>query len=504
IRKFPGAKRRMIADVDSNLANVKDDELEAALLLLAQDKGVKAERIERLEMLLKFLRNAYARMGLGKGASEYHSFHHSLEVSYMALHMLPKSFQYYSFEPLDFEVMLVAALLHDYDPEQATFTTGRPNERKGPSVVRTMKELERTRIVDAYFTLKLQDFERYFQDYTSRSTQEYTTTNPEMVNVDSRPVEAVLVDLLIWRTDFPFQKQELAKERFATILTQLAARGLDPDRTKMLAEILWLADLAVTYMGSNPVRAWDRVTNLYEELDLPKIDAVNKTDEFFEAFRNNETFQQIIKMRHFPAVFRNRWLRIFNFFHEGNPSTEINRTIENARKLYNKVNIEFGLRRGAMLEAIATEHFFEYFIGIGRDQSEVFKAKSRFSELDPQNASAFWGDMEKLLPSITDRSVDNILMVMPENSAPFLSEGQRETFKRMLAAARKKLVIGGSIRILTDIQRNNPLIAELENVADAAGFVVSYDSGKRYFPEDWVDPDFAPARVPQLIVLLPK
>src|SRR5581483_9776538 len=125
------------------------------------------------------------------------------------------------------------------------------------------------------------------------------------------------------------------------------------------------------------------------------------------------------------------------------------------RKLYNKVNIEFGLRRGAMLEAIATEHFFEYFIGIGRDQSEVFKAKSRFSELDPQNASAFWGDMEKLLPSITDRSVDNILMVMPENSAPFLSEGQRETFKRMLAAARKKLVIGGSIRILTDIQRNN-------------------------------------------------
>src|SRR3712207_8459166 len=35
----------------------------------------------------------YTTLFRSEGASEYHSFHHSLEVSYMALHMVPKNFK---------------------------------------------------------------------------------------------------------------------------------------------------------------------------------------------------------------------------------------------------------------------------------------------------------------------------------------------------------------------------------------------------------------------------
>ena len=36
----------------------------------------------------------------------------------MSLHMLPKEIHGYNFNNKDYEIMLVAALLHDYDPMQ--------------------------------------------------------------------------------------------------------------------------------------------------------------------------------------------------------------------------------------------------------------------------------------------------------------------------------------------------------------------------------------------------
>ena len=63
-----------------------------------------------LRILLRFLKNAYSRLGLGEGASEYHSFHHSLEVSYMALHMIPKEFKGVKYGWKDYELILVAGL----------------------------------------------------------------------------------------------------------------------------------------------------------------------------------------------------------------------------------------------------------------------------------------------------------------------------------------------------------------------------------------------------------
>ena len=135
-----------------------------------------------------------------------------------------------------------------------------------------------------------------------------------------------------------------------------------------------------------------------------------------------------------------------------------------------------------------------YFIGIGRDQSEVMKAKARFTELDPQNASAFWGDAYKLVPAITDRSVDNILVVLPERTS-LLSEEDRFSFQKLISVMPRKLVPGGSVQILTDA---NP--EELAAVAAEAGFH-AYSGDRSYFPQGWSDADFVQGRGPEVIVL---
>ena len=504
IKNFPGAKKRRIEETNANLANVKDDDLITSLLELAHEKGVPQNRIEMLQILIRFLKNTYSRLGLGEGASEYHSFHHSLEVSYMALHMMPREFRQFVFGPKDIELILVAGLLHDYDPAQAVVSDkGSP---KGPVVARTIEEIKRTRIIDAYFTMNREEFENYFREFKSALTPptEFAATHPEYVKTDWSPKESQIVEALIWRTDFPFLKQKLAQEMFAHLLARLVSKGEDADKIKMFSEVLWLADLAVTYMGSDPIRAWDRVTNLYDELNLPKLEAVPRTDAFFADFAENESFKQIINMKHFPYIFRQRWNLIYQFFHEGNPSTQLNRTISTARKMYFRVNLLIGLRKGEMLQAIAEDNYTEYFIGIGHDQDEVFRAKSRFTELEPQNASAFWGDTEKLLPAVTNRSIDNFLMVLSEHACRFTIEESNNAFRSMLATMSKKLLQGGTIRILTDLEKDSSAFSALVAIADQEGFKLVEASGKVYFPKNWHDPDFKPERSPWIIILASK
>ncbi len=499
-RIFPGTKKRTIDETNANLANAKDEEIIVSLLELASEKGIPQNRLDMLRPLLTFLKNSYARIGLGEGASEYHSLHHSLEVSYMALHMIPPEFQGIEFESKDYELVLIAGLLHDYDPVQPLVPSGGP---KGPSVDRTVQELSRNRILDAYFTMNRDEFENYFREFKTALSPptEFVTTHPEYIKTQCSPVESLIVESLIWRTDFPFFKQEQAKEMFEQGLAQLAIKGGNTRKAKLLAEILWLADLAVTYMGSDPVRAWDRVTNLYDELNLPKLEAVPRTDEFFKDFSENETFREIINMKHFPQIFRQRWNLIYQFFHEGNPSTQLNRTIDTAKKMYAKVNIEIGLRHGEMLQAMAVENYFEYFIGIGRGQNEVFKAKTRFAELDPQNASVFWGDAGKLLPAVVNRSIDNFFMVLPEQYMPIITPEGKISFEAMLETISRKLVLGGRLRILTDIEKNSELFRELVLIAYKSGFQLTSDMSKAYFPKEWHNPEFRSDRESQIILL---
>jgi tRNA G46 methylase TrmB len=353
------------------------------------------------------------------------------------------------------------------------------------------------------------DFENYFREYKSALLPpvEFDTTHPEYVKVDAnlRPTESTIVEALIWRTDFPYFKQEISQEKFTQLMNLLGKQRHDTDKIKLLSEILWIADLAVTYMGSDPIRAWDRVTNLYDELDLPKVEAVSRTDAFFSDFAETELFQELINMRQFPAIFRQRWNMVYQFFHEGNPSTQLNRIISKTRNLYLKVNLEIGMRTGEMLQQIAANNWAEYFIGIGTDQIEVLRAKSKFADLDPPNASAFWGDIQKLLPHILDKSIDNFLIVLPQNFIYFITMQEKLSLRSLFAILPAKLTAGGTLQLLTDLEINSIIFKELVAIILDTGFQIALGNvGKIYFPRDWKDTNFIEGRMPQVLVFRAK
>jgi tRNA G46 methylase TrmB len=479
--------------------------LVAAIIQVALQKGISEHRMENIKILIRFLKNMYTKQGIGEGSSEYHNLHHSLEVTYISLQMLPKEFHGHRFNSKDYEIILVAGLLHDYDPDQmyANTQNNATQQPKGPKVQRTIDEICKTRIHDAYFTMSEVEFENYFREYKSALLPpvEYAITHPEYVKVEWKPSESRIVEALIWRTDFPYFKQKIAQEMFEQLISHLDKNGYDSIKIKLLAEILWLADLAVTYMGSDPIRAWDRVTNLYDELYLPKFEAVSRTDAFFSDFVEIELFKELIRMRHFPDIFRQRWNLVYQFFHEGNPSTQVNRTITKARNLYLRINLELEMRRGEMLQNIAINNWAEYFIGIGKDQSEVLRAKSKFAELDPPNASAFWGDTHKLVPNIMDKSIDNFLMVLTQNFRPLNSMEEKLSFRSLLANMASKLTANGTLQILTDLEKDSTKFKELIAIIVDTGFQLDVNyTGKTYFPKDWKDPDFINGKTAKILV----
>ena len=233
-------------------------------------------------------------------------------------------------------------------------------------------------------------------------------------------------------------------------------------------------------MGSDPIRAWDRVSKLYDELYLPRFEAVSRTDAFFSDFADNDLFKELIHMRNFPDILRQRWSLVYQFFHEGNPSTQLNRTISNARRLYLKVNVDLGMLDYEMLYTIASNHWSEYFIGIAKDQNDVLRAKSKFATLDPQNASSFWGDIMKLVPHMQNRSIDNFLIVLPEN---IVSSNTIQSLKVLLSLLKVKLTSDrGTVQILTDVSVNTETFKELESNLTSSSFQLS-NIDKVYFPK---------------------
>ena len=491
-RNIPGAKKRTIEYTNENLANIPDDELIASIIYIAVDKGIPPERLDKFRILVLFLKNEYSKQGIGEGSSKYHNFHHSLEVTYLSLQMLPKEFHGYIFTWTDYEFLLLAGILHDYDPNEDHIESLRNNDGnysisaqpKGPRVYRTIDELNRARILDAYFTMSIIEFENYFRQYRSSLLLpiEHSTTHPEYVKVDWKPTESSVIEALIWRTDFPFFNQPQAQEKFEQHISDLGRKGYNPDKIRLLGEVLWLADLSVTYMGSDPVRAWDRVSKLYDELYLPRFEAVSRTDAFFSDFADNELFKELIHVRNFPEILRQRWNLVYQFFHEGNPSTQLNRTISNARRLYLKVNLDVGMQDCEMLLRMASNHWSEYFIGIGKDQNEVLLAKSKFSTLDPQNASSFWGDAMKLIPRIQNKSIDNFFVVLPERN---LFSVPIPSLRMLLPILKVKLASArGTVQILTDINIDSEPFKELISYITGASFQIS-NAEKVYFPKDW-------------------
>jgi hypothetical protein len=484
LEKLPGFHKSIVKEANETLADIREDRLILAILDVAKNKGIDDHKIGKISKLIKFLDGVYSDLGLGKGSTEYHNFHHSLEVSYMALKMLPSSIYGYRFSADEIEIMLVAALLHDYDPLQFSYSSIRPKPENdsypesestirtiiGPRVYRTIEIIQRYQIHHAYFKLDPQELEKLFENFSFKSKSPLSDLQAEHPIEIEKSDKSLIVEALIWRTDFPYFKLETAQKMFKKLLSEIEVKGYDIEKIKIMAEVLWLSDLSVTYMGSDPIRAWNRVTSLYDELYLPRLEAVSRTDSYFSDFSETKLFQELIKMKSFPDVFKHRWNSVYQFFHEGNPSTLLIRSILTARKSFLKINILIGYFTGKLIYDMANDAWAEFFIGIGEDQNEISYAKTKLLDLDPQNASVFWGSPEKLLPNTPKNSVDNFIIFLPKSmDLKILTD--TSLFGSLISTISTILISSGTLQIVTDIPKESELVKIISNEIHSNGLI---------------------------------
>jgi len=477
IEILPGVKERQIQYTNENLSSVSLDYLIDSILLKARTIGINEESLTKLHLLTQYLKKEYDKLGLGEGSSEYHNLHHSLEVAYMSLNMLPKEIHGYTITKRDYEIMLVAALLHDYDPVQGTSHYDLMYSRV-PTVANTITEIKRKRIHDAYFILNSEELVRFFRKNASPplvEAQEFATTHPEMLNDIETKIEGKIVEALIWRTDFPFN--ENAYNNFNQLLKEIDGQDFSVEKINLIAEILSLADLSVTYLSSDPLLAWNRVVKLYEELDFPLVGAVSRTDRFLSLFSEGSLFKDIISRKTFPDVFRQKWDNVYQFFHEGNPSNKINNLILDAKTKYEKINMDVLVSNCDYLINTALHNKNEYHIGIIRDKDEIIKAQTKLSELQIENLEILPGNPDNILPFIKDKSVDNFMItIFCDNSEKRINK--ERILKNLLHSYMSKLSQDGTIQIIVeneqDFRKIMSLIPEHDfKIIDTFGKVAS-------------------------------
>ncbi|MER5175613.1 MAG: hypothetical protein ABJB73_07535 [Candidatus Nitrosocosmicus sp.] len=440
----PGAKKRRIQYINDNLSRTSTNALIEAIIIKAKMIGIDDRSSNKLLSLIKFLKNEYEKLGLGEGSSEYHNLHHSLEVAYMSLNMLPKEIHGYSINKKDYEIMLVAGLLHDYNPKQEI--KFRKSHSTIPRVTNTLEEIRKRRIHDAYFNFNDEELIKFFRKYDSPliPTKEFATVNPQYLKNKESKIESKIVEALIWRTDYPFD--EKSQTNFNQLLIEINNSDYSCDKINLIAEILSLADLSVTYLSSDPLLAWNRVIKLYQELDLPIAEAVSGTDRFLSLFSEGSLFKEIISGKNFPVVFRQKWDNVYRFFHEGNPSNRINKIILDARIRYQKINMEVDMNICDFLISIALINKNEFFIGIGKNKEDIMVAQSKLKAFGIENLEVFPGNIERLLPFIKDKSIDNFIINISNDEIKI--DVNKTRLLDLFYSYHSKLVSKGTIQII--------------------------------------------------------
>jgi hypothetical protein len=453
----PGAKNRRIQYINDNLSRTSTNNLIEAIIIKAKMIGIEERSANKLLALIKYLKNEYEKLGLGEGSSEYHNLHHSLEVAYMSLNMLPKEIHGYKFDKKDYEIMLVAALLHDYNPMHDT--KYRKSHSRIPRVPHTLEEIRKKRIHDAYFSFTDDDLIKFFRKYESPllPAKEFATVHPHYLKDKESKIESKIVEALIWRTDYPFD--ENSQTNFNQLITEINESGYSCEKINLIGEILSLSDLSVTYLSSDPLFAWDRVVKLYQELDLPLVEAVSGTDRFLSLFSEGSLFKEIISGKNFPVTFRQKWDNVYRFFHEGNPSNRINKIIHDARKRYQKINMEINMNNCDFLISNALVNKNEFFIGIEKNKENIMIAQSKLKIFGIANLEVFPGNIERLLPFIEDKSIDNFIVDMHIDTK--IDVNNIRLLRDLFYSYNSKLVLNGIIQILVDKNQNYDEIISL-------------------------------------------
>lgn len=482
VKYFPAARYSLLDNVNRNLAYVKNTDLIDSIIELAKLRGIRSANIEKIKMLTTFLKNEYDAQGLGEGSHHFHNLHHSLDVAYISMYMLPIEIYNHQFGWEDYEILLVAGLLHDYDPLQYVYNRNTSEKVQkvqfGPKVERTIKVVKKQKIIQAHFNLSPLEYQNYlkicnFNNFKDIEKMNSTDISDNSLNLSDSP-KSILTEALIWRTDFPFYKKEQSVLQFNLLLNQLENTNPKTNKSKsryeLLGEVLSLSDLSVTYLGADPIRAWDRVTTLYEEFDLPKSVAISGTYEYFSEFVHNDLFNKLINRRSFPDVFKQRWNLVYQFYHEGNPANQLNRVIQNAKRTFLNINLEITMHSGEILLYLANKFPNDYFIGISNNSEEVFNTKKKFSELNFKNAFSILGNIEKVLPNIKAKSIDNVLLSLSEFN---ISSFELLDIESIIQTIKTILKIEGTLQIFSQFEYDHLFIRKLLSVLQDNGFTES-------------------------------
>nr|MBA3749425.1 hypothetical protein [Nitrosopumilus sp.] len=323
----------------------------------------------------------------------------------------------------------------------------------------TIEELRKKRIHDAYFIFNDEELVKFFRKYESPllPTKEFATIHPEYLKNKEIPIESKIVEALIWRTDYPYD--ENSQTNFNQLLTEINNNGFPTEKIKLIAEILSLADLAVTYLSSDPLLAWNRVIKLYQELNLPIAEAVSRTDRFLSLFSEGSLFKEIISRKNFPDLFRQKWNNVYRFFHEGNPSNRINNIILDKKIKYQKINMEIGMNNCDFLISDAILKKNEFFIGIGKNREDVMIAQSKLKVIGLENLEVFPGDIERLLPFIKDKSIDRFIITITDEVKKDVNKIR--LLRDLFYSYSSKLVSNGTIQIVIGKDQNIERIISL-------------------------------------------
>ncbi|HXT83399.1 MAG TPA: hypothetical protein VN704_03565, partial [Verrucomicrobiae bacterium] len=286
-------------------------------------------------------------------------------------------------------------------------------------------------------------------------TQVFVSTHAEYLKNKESKIESKIVEALIWRTDFPFDIS--SQNNFKNLLHEINDKnGYTFEKINLIAEILSLSDLSVTYLSSDPLLAWNRVVRLYQELDLPVIEAISGTDRFLSLFAEGSLFKEIISRKNFPVSFKQKWENVYTFFHEGNPSNHINKIILDARTRYQKINMEINMNDCDFLISSAATFINEFFIGIGKNKETMIHAQSKLKMFNLENLMVYPGNMEKLLPFVKDKSIDNFIVnLFVEKNTDI---DNTRLLNDLLYSYNNKLVLNGTIKIIFNKNQNSSKI----------------------------------------------
>jgi len=259
-----GGEHRKASSLDK-LFYVLDKEL---------NKFLGREEIAILDKICTLVEYDYKNQNLiGRG---YHCLEHSLELtvlllkaqsnanSFEARHLKENS-SVFPLPPQKMVELLVAALLHDYDPHSA----GEP-----PRVERTLHVLMTDEILKDH--------------------------------IEKLKLRAINIELLIARTDYPFPPDK--EVAWNNRLLFYFKDKTEMNRFKSVAEKLALFDKGSAYFYLSPAKAHQRIDELANELKYPKKVVLAQTFDFLKREKVSQLSQWL------PKEYQQRWLQVEKYF----------------------------------------------------------------------------------------------------------------------------------------------------------------------------------------------